>query len=62
MNKIIELFENERRSAEIHLLAGSQQYVVYMHNDMGHDFKAYFHKEDLDKAKSFARGWVEQQD
>ena len=60
MSTLIERYQNESRTAEIFWLNESQDYLVRLHNDLGHDFKAYFHKDDLDKAKSYARGWVEQ--
>lgn len=60
MKEPVARFENGSRVAEVHWLENSQDYIVRLHNDLGHDFKAYFHKDDLDKAKSYARGWVEQ--
>ena len=60
MSTLVERYQNESRTAEILWLNESQDYLVRLHNDLGHDFKAYFHKDDLDKAKSYARGWVEQ--
>lgn len=60
MSTLVERYQNESRTAEVYWLNESQDYVVRLHNDLGHDFKAYFHKDDLDKAKSYARGWVEQ--
>lgn len=60
MTEPVARFENGSRIAEVYWLENSQDYIVRLHNDLGHDFKAYFHKDDLEKAKSYARGWVDQ--
>lgn len=60
MTEPVARFQNEARTAEVYWLENSQDYVVRLHNDLGHDFKAYFHKDDLERAKSYARGWVDE--
>lgn len=60
MKEPVAQFQNGSRIAEVHWLENSQDYIVRLHNDLGHDFKAYFHKDDLERAKSYARGWVDQ--
>lgn len=52
--------ENPTRKASIFFIENNQQYIVRMTNEMGHDFKAYFLKEDLENAKKFASSWVKE--